>query len=271
MENNKPELKDFIYLDTSHITSMLAQINRGNILNITDVKEKNKSNTDETIESGGGGSVGIKTGIKVVSLEIQRNIEKDKTITTNYVGKTEQQLINKAMDDYSYDLFSKYLKEENLIISTNAKDGDYINIKGNFNIFDFNYLIKVIDSIKDITENPYISNRDVNNVDLQNTKEILQAAKDVLSTENFIFIDNFVVIPNNDYFRYKGIQFTLKYNTKVNVLAKVIKKVNAKEDNGDGIKALMNFADIFVPIINENILKLPKRNVFYYVMPIAIY
>lgn len=142
-------MKEIIYLDTNLVNSLLAQQNAGLVTKLVNENSESDSNAeggfDQTATSVSGGvSTLIKAGVNHSAIENE-----------NYnivFSRSNRNLIETALDDYSLDLLLQELENDKLLKSSNFRDGDFVFTVGRFDFFDFEQLknVSTFDEIEDI-------------------------------------------------------------------------------------------------------------------------
>lgn len=130
-------MKEIIYLDTNLVNSLLAQQNAGLVTKLVNENSESDSNAeggfDQTATSVSGGvSTLIKAGVNHSAIENE-----------NYnivFSRSNRNLIETALDDYSLDLLLQELENDKLLKSSDFRDGDFVFTVGRFEFFDFEQL-----------------------------------------------------------------------------------------------------------------------------------
>lgn len=134
-------MKQFIYLDTDIVNSIIAQADNG-IINDIKMEEgniftKSENNTISTDINGG-----VKGSLfNIVNAEAKLNLEakigKDRDISN-----TTRQIIEKTMHDATFDIAYNYIKAKKIEIGNNLNDdcGEYVELKRVFDFVDLNYV-----------------------------------------------------------------------------------------------------------------------------------
>lgn len=142
-------MKEIIYLDTNLVNSLLAQQNAGLVTKLVNENSESDSNTeggfDQTATSVSGG----------VSTLIRADVNHSAIENENYnivFSRSNRNLIETALDDYSLDLLLQELEDDKLLKSSNFRDGDFVFTVGKLDFFDFEQLKNVFtfDEIEDI-------------------------------------------------------------------------------------------------------------------------
>ena len=135
-------MKEIIYLDTNLVNSLLAQLNSGLITKLVNEDGESDARTEGSTEQATKkGSFGFSALLKA---------EGDYSATTidnyNFVfSKSNKNLVETALDDYSLDLLINGLEGKQLIKRTDYKDGDLISTSGELTAFNFEQLAEASD------------------------------------------------------------------------------------------------------------------------------
>lgn len=136
-KKGKSTLKEIIYLDTIFVNSILAQMNRGLVTKLVNEDMETDSSSDSSTESTtSSGSMGISKIIAANTTHSELESETSQVV----FSKSNKDLIETAIDDYSLDLLLNDLKHNNSIINQNYGDGDVIQIEGELTTYDFKQL-----------------------------------------------------------------------------------------------------------------------------------
>lgn len=142
-------MKEIIYLDTNLVNSLLAQQNAGLVTKLVNENSESDSNAeggfDQTATSVSGG----------VSTLIKADVNHSAIENKNYnivFSRSNRNLIETALDDYSLDLLLQELEGDKLLKSSNFRDGDFVFTVGKLDFFDFEQLknVSTFDEIEDI-------------------------------------------------------------------------------------------------------------------------
>lgn len=142
-------MKEIIYLDTNLVNSLLAQQNAGLVTKLVNENSESDSNAeggfDQTATSVSGG----------VSTLIRADVNHSAIENKNYnivFSRSNRNLIETALDDYSLDLLLQELEGDKLLKSSNFRDGDFVFTVGKLDFFDFEQLknVSTFDEIEDI-------------------------------------------------------------------------------------------------------------------------
>lgn len=142
-------MKEIIYLDTNLVNSLLAQKNAGLVTKLVNENSESDSNAeggfDQTATSVSGG----------VSTLIKAGANHSAIANENYnivFSRSNRNLIETALDDYSLDLLLQELEGNKLLKTSDFQDGDFVFAVGKLDFFDFEQLKNVFtfDEIEDI-------------------------------------------------------------------------------------------------------------------------
>lgn len=142
-------MKEIIYLDTNLVNSLLAQQNAGLVTKLVNENSESDSNAeggfDQTATSVSGG----------VSTLIKAGVNHSTTENENYnivFSRSNRNLIETALDDYSLDLLLQELEGNKLLKTSDFQDGDFVFTVGKLDFFDFEQLKNVFtfDEVEDI-------------------------------------------------------------------------------------------------------------------------
>ncbi|MBS7213483.1 MAG: hypothetical protein KH030_00020 [Streptococcus salivarius] len=142
-------MKEIIYLDTNLVNSLLAQQNAGLVTKLVNENSESDSNAeggfDQTATSVSGG----------VSTLIRADVNHSAIENENYnivFSRSNRNLIETALDDYSLDLLLQELENDKLLKSSDFRDGDFVFVVGKLDFFDFEHLknVSTFDEVEDI-------------------------------------------------------------------------------------------------------------------------
>lgn len=130
-------MKEIIYLDTKLVNSLLAQQNSGLITKLVNENGVSDAKTESSAEQQTITSdIGFSALLKANGGYSETNID-----SYNFVfSKSNKNLVETALDDYSLDLLIKSLDESQKIKYREYKDGDIISTTGELTAFDFKQL-----------------------------------------------------------------------------------------------------------------------------------
>lgn len=297
-------MKQFIYLDTDIVNSIIAQTDNGLINDIKmeegSVSTKSENNTISTNINGG-----VKGGLfNIVNAEAKLNLEakigKDRDISN-----TTRQIIEKTMHDATFDIAYDYIKAKKIEIGNNLNDdcGEYVELKRVFDFVDLDYVEGLfsknglIDYLKKSTsdeirktvtimtnnlnrEQKRTSTNQINveikkaidekNKEFDNISDIINAFRKMIPYNRMLISNDGYLIPLDEkYFRVNPSSIGFMYGgdiTCVGMITNIIgKDTNPKDDKN--IFATLQFS------INEalrSILPTNEENICV-IHPIAVY
>ena len=130
-------MKEIIYLDTKLVNSLLAQQNSGLITKLVNEDGESDARTEGSTEQTTTSSdAGISALLKATGSYSNTNVD-----SYNFVfSKSNKNLVETALDDYSLDLLITGLEAKNLIKHSDYQDGDLISVSGELTVFNFEQL-----------------------------------------------------------------------------------------------------------------------------------
>ncbi len=138
-------IRDFIYLDTDRLKSIIAQVEKGVLLSSTNVRTKGI----ETSLSAEGGILGFMKAIGAGNFIWQNQESETKTLHDNIYNKVEDTLIT---NDILIRVPDNY-KEANVEIDKfrkELKDNMFVLLNGKININDFTQVRIIIENFNDL-------------------------------------------------------------------------------------------------------------------------
>lgn len=135
-------MKEIIYLDTKLVNSLLAQQNSGLITKLVNEDAESDARTEGSAEQITSSSdVGLSALLKAAGSYSKTNVD-----SYNFVfSKSNKNLVETALDDYSLDLLITGLEAKNLIKHSDYQDGDLISTSGELTVFNFEQLANTSD------------------------------------------------------------------------------------------------------------------------------
>ena len=135
-------MKEIIYLDTKLVNSLLAQQNSGLITKVVNEDGESDAKTEGSTEQTTISSdVGLSALLKATGSYSNTNVD-----SYNFVfSKSNKNLVETALDDYSLDLLITGLEAKNLIKHSDYQDGDLISVSGESTVFNFEQLAETSD------------------------------------------------------------------------------------------------------------------------------
>lgn len=144
IERNKKVkiMKEIIYIDTKLVNSLLAQQNSGLITKLVNEDGESDARTEGSTEQTTTSSdVGLSALLKAAGSYSNTNVD-----SYNFVfSKSNKNLVETALDDYSLDLLITGLEAKNLIKHSDYQDGDLISVSGELTAFNFEQLAETSD------------------------------------------------------------------------------------------------------------------------------
>ena len=135
-------MKEIIYLDTKLVNSLLAQQNSGLITKLVNEDAESDARTEGSTEQVTTSSdVGVAALLKAAGSYSKTNVD-----NYNFVfSKSNKNLVETALDDYSLDLLITGLEAKELIKHSDYQDGDLISVSGELTVFNFEQLANTSD------------------------------------------------------------------------------------------------------------------------------
>lgn len=135
-------MKEIIYLDTNLVNSLLAQQNAGLVTKLVNEDGESDAKTEGSTEQKTISSdVGLSALLKATGGYSSTNVD-----SYNFVfSKSNKNLVETALDDYSLDLLITGLEAKNLIKHSDYQDGDLISVYGELTVFNFEQLAETSD------------------------------------------------------------------------------------------------------------------------------
>lgn len=135
-------MKEIIYLDTNLVNSLLAQQNAGLVTKLVNEDGESDAKTEGSTEQTTISSdVGLSALLKATGGYSSTNVD-----SYNFVfSKSNKNLVETALDDYSLDLLITGLEAKNLIKHSDYQDGGLISVSGELTVFNFEQLAETSD------------------------------------------------------------------------------------------------------------------------------
>lgn len=142
-------MKEIIYLDTNLVNSLLAQQNAGLVTKLVSENSESDSNAEGGFEQT---ATAVASGVSTL---IKADVNHSTTENENYnivFSRSNRNLIETALDDYSLDLLLQELEGDKLLKTSDFQDGDFVFTVGKLDFFDFEQLKNVFtfDEVEDI-------------------------------------------------------------------------------------------------------------------------
>jgi hypothetical protein len=275
-------MKEFIYLDTSYLTSALAQINNGKIISYRhEGFNSSEDKTDENVSQLNSSKIEI--GIpKLININFGNQSDSDQNTSVVDI-QSAKEVLTKTFDDNAFDILLQYIKENKRNSSANYQDGDFAELNGEYELIDFDFILKLLD--KDFVD-LYIANSgnqmksssgtSVNNFRKQQVKaykelqENVERFKKIAPSSMLLYVDNVLLPLKKEFLRDSFEDIIFKYK-KINLLARITRrfeqKINEKNTNN-----LLKLVDYMIPsILDAFDIDLTNKNEIYIATPIAIY
>lgn len=296
-------MKQFLYLDTDTINSIIAQKEKGIVKGIK--KENSNSKENNNKEELGAAAGGQAEGalFKLAKAEGELNVNGRIALEHNY-SNTSKEILEKTLHDASYDIAYDYIKPEIIDINNNEYDdyGNYVELKRVFDVIDIEHLSSlfskngVIDYLKKLTEKEIRDtiNNEKNKLDReqlrQKNKEIDEKEKELIkqSTKNFddsaeildvfkkifpyrrmlICEDGYLVPLEEKYFRVNPDTVGFMYGGEIICVGMISNIIGQDtQPNNDNVFSNLQFS------LNEvlrNVLPTNEKNICV-IKPIAVY
>lgn len=290
-------MRRFIYLDTDTLNSYLAQIFDGLLQSQETEKSTGKKKEKQNrFANSLGGQIAFKLFGKGIDANAQATYEHLKTVANDEMVRDVQ---TKIMHDNAFDEFETYLKNNNLLTSTNI--GNFISVEDDFFIFDIAFYQKLFDEkgfvsgLKEIQKDAIqkeaeqkvqeMNHEQRREKSLQRkVKEIVDAAtskneeeydaaeklinmlSSIIPYPQMMCISNYVVVLKEQYLRDDLSTAAFKYGGKIKVVGYITNKVVAQADTHvPAFAAIGNSINALLNIFFENAQEM------FIVHPIAIY
>lgn len=314
-EGESYEMKEIIYLNTDLIHSFMAQTFRG--LPVTTTNEQfqqdEHTKTDSMLKKGqhevhaemNSGKINLPflpvSPNGTLSYDYNNGKEFNESIALTQVDAGKE-IISKQLHDNALNEYINYMEENNLLSNVetlqNGKHyvGDYIKIKSPFNIFDIEYVSKVIDTkmmtdfldlgtkiqaqnqkgnAKNNAKNPALLTPAVKNgMSLFNL--IMNYLAGVLPTNQFIRIDGCIAPLKKEHLRESSFELNFKYgmNSKIEItiigrVTKVFESFNDNYIKQGEFKEVMDSTTEAIELMIQNIDFIQKGDLI--LSPVAIY
>lgn len=296
------KVKQFIYLDTDSINSLVAQIDNGIEESYQHTHERGSSNTDE-ISSGIEGN--ITGGIKVPALAnlgstVTGEDKESKKYSENEVFR---EIHNKRLHDSVFNQLLDYLNTNDKINPLELQNGSFIKDQGLLEIIDFEYLDGLFQEnafmsylkesqANDIREKLEEQRDDLprdqrrtheaeikkrimqliseNNKQYEDIEKVIKAIKYIMPYKRMALSNKGFLLPlNNRYFRDAPDLLSFKYGgniTFMGYVTNVLRRGNTTEENTSAFSFLQT-------IINQTLFAVLPSNIdqLDVLHPLALY
>lgn len=286
-------MKEFIYLDTDYITSALAQINNGKLINITEEVSDSTQNTQKDAEISNKNSANFGLGVPgILNAKVSNEKELKDAQSTLSTIESAKQILTKSFDDNIYDLLISELKNNNLI-SQKVEQGNYLYLTDSYKLIDINYILSLL---TDDVISLYTSSVNVNNFNnlnrqqirndsvqkavkaeksklkqqFKNIRDIVSVVKSISPTATFLSTDSMIAPLKNEFLRASYSEIDFKYKDNIHIFAQITRKFT-KTDIADDINNLFfHAANSLLPLFFEA-FDITLNDNTYIATPIAIY
>jgi hypothetical protein len=295
-------VKDFIYLDTDYLNSYLAQINNGLLTKVNEESGDSTQNTEENTEAQNHNKVNGKLGIALASIasEITSDDEYTKTIFSE--TETARKMVERVMQDNTYELFVKHAKDNNLICEGEKYEiGEYVLINNAKDIFDIGYYQELsekgnADSLtkcmlmpqEQIIEKLKKEGNNSQQLSIEKKKLVSQqqqfsdifgllstvskAYSALMPTKCTLFANNTLIPLKENLLRESFKEFYFKYGERLNVFGRITKigiGFPQSEENQTLINSFRELQNSMIPILQS--CGFPVNENTYIMSPIALY
>lgn len=134
-------MKQFLYLDTDIVNSIIAQSERGLVKEQSEENESNKSN-DMRI-SGSVEASGVSEGSFLKLAKAEASLSLSGELGKEYIsGSASREIISKVLHDAAFDIAYTYIQPQKYVVGKNNTDkyGDYVELTRVFDFIDIDYL-----------------------------------------------------------------------------------------------------------------------------------
>ena len=280
-------MKQFIYLDTDIVTSIIAQAEKGYITqqtseNGTEMQKSNDFTISAETEAGSKGGF-----LKILEAEAKASINGEFQ-HGNTVQSSTKEIAEKTLHDAAFDIAYSYIKPSSVTIGNqdNDEEGNYLEIRRVFDFVDFDYLERLfakdgaVELLKKVSaekieksanEKTAECNREqlrkvstnikielkkaitINNKQYDDASAIIKAFRSLLPyTRMLISSDGYLIPLDDKYFRVDPSSLGFKYGgemTCVGLVTNIIGESTDPEDDKN-IFATMQFT------VNETLRKI---------------
>ena len=134
-------MKQFLYLDTDIVTSIIAQTEKGLITQMTNEQEKETGTEKQKagkmeVNAGGSGKI-----LKILQADSAISLD-GQASKTEYSNNSSKEVVEKIFHDASFDIAYNYISPTKAEIEAQSynEEGKYIEIKRVFDFADFDYI-----------------------------------------------------------------------------------------------------------------------------------
>lgn len=297
-------MKQFVYLDTDIVNSIIAQTDNGLINDIKmeegNISTKSENNTISTDINGGVKGRLFNIVNAEAKLNLQAKIGKDRDISN-----TTRQIIEKTMHDATFDMAYDYIKAKKIEIGNNLNDGygEYVELKRVFDFVDLNYVEGLfsknglIDYLKkstsdEIRKNATIMTNNLNreqkrtsinqisveikkaidekNKEFDNISDIINAfRKMILYSRMLISNDGYLIPLDEKYFRINPSSIGFMYGGDITCVG-MVTNIIGKDTNPNDDKNIFATLQFSINEALRSILPTNEENICV-IHPIAVY
>lgn len=139
-------MKQFLYLDTDIINSIIAQTEKGLVQSLSDEEVSTETETDSLNASmKGTGTIG---GSIVKLAKAEANLSGSlESIEGGSLSSTSRQIISKTLHDAAFDIAYAYISPSEIELQSQSNDetGNYVELTRVFDFVDLDYLEKLFE------------------------------------------------------------------------------------------------------------------------------
>ena len=231
-------MKQFIYLDTDIVTSIIAQAEKGYISQRTSEIGKEKSRVNDKTDTTAG-EVGANVGLFSFLQANAKVSGASETHGSNASQSSTKAIVEKILHDAAFDIAYGYISPT--LVAPNNQDndeeGNYLEIKRVFDYVDFDYLeglfVKdgVIENLKKFSSEQF---KEVTNQQIKELAAMIKAYRGLVPyTRMLISHDGYLIPLDDKYFRIDPSNMGFKYGgemTCVGLVTNIIGKSADPED-----------------------------------------
>lgn len=296
-------MKQFLYLDTDIVNSIIAQSEKGLMQELSMENEDSKETTSHVggaVEGGGSTKGSFFNLIKAdINLALKGEISRDSSS-----GNTSKEIISKVLHDSAFDIAYSYINPHKYGIGDNPDDyGDYVELTRVFDFVDMEYLEnlfskdglisflkktskeKIETEASAVTDNmsreqlrasgkrikgeikKLIANSDKQYDDIH---DIIKAFRQLIPyTYMLISCDGYLIPLDDKYFRVDPKNLGFKYGGEISCVGMITNIIGADTDPNDS-KNIFATLQFQINEVLRTILPTNKENLCV-IHPIAIY
>ena len=297
-------MKQFLYLDTDIINSIIAQTEKGLVQSLSDEEVSTETETDSLNASiKGTGTIG---GSIVKLAKAEANLSGSlESIEGGSLSSTSRQMISKTLHDAAFDIAYTYISPSEIELQSQSNDetGNYVELTRVFDFVDLDYLEKlfekdgIIEFIKKTSAEQIEAeaekvkeghNReqlrkaginfkqeikkaiDANNKQYDDIAVIIKAMRGLIPYNRMLISSDGYLVPlNTKYFRVDPLDLGFKYGGEITCVGMITNIIgeDTNPNNENNIFATVQFT------ANEVLRKLlpTSENNLCVIHPIAIY